>query len=699
MSFVPMGKTVWLTRATVLAGLAVGAALTAVGDVRYVDALDLSGAYNGRGDRTGVRQTIVGTPLTVAEKAFARGIGARAEGAVGFRLDGRATALDARVGVDDCARRLKRGDRQVQMVFRVWADGKVAWRSPSLREGMQPVEVHVDLAGVRELVLETSSDAPWAAFDAAYGDWLDARITCADDARIEPLAGPEAMRQLGILTPTEKPEPQINGADIWGVRPGRPIVFRVATSGERPLRFTAKGLPDGVTLDPDKGILRGTAPAQKGDYDIEVTAENAKGRATRTIRLAVGDTIALTPPMGWNSWNIWGSRFTGEHAREAARALDATGLGDHGWAYINLDDFWEMNNAPQNKDRPELRGPARDAEGRILPNPSFPDMKGLTDDIHALGFRAGLYSSPGPTTCGGCEGSYGHELQDAAQWADWGFDYVKYDWCSYDEVIADERGGLPWHIGDWRDARGESKRRPYRLMQDCLKRQNRDILYSFCQYGMGHAEEWARETGANAWRVWEDMKDSWPWMWRSVESRLGAENYWKWSGPGCWIDLDMMIVGDQGSCGFTHPTFLTPNEQYTHVSLWCMLGSPLLIGCDLTKLDAFTRSLLVNDEVLAVSQDRLGKIARRIRRTDAEEVWARPLVGGFTAVALVNKYPFAREITVTFEELGLGGGERWVKDLWRQKCEGRHAGAYTALVPPHATKLVKTRAVDCPKCE
>ena len=208
----------------------------------------------------------------------------------------------------------------------------------------------------------------------------------------------------------------------------------------------------------------------------------------------------------------------------------------------------------------------------------------------------------------------------------------------------------------------------------------------------------ARETGASTWRVWEDMKDSWAWMWRSVESRLGAENYWKWSGPGCWIDLDMMLVGDQGSCGYVHPSFLTPNEQYTHVSLWCMLGSPLLIGCDLTKLDGFTRSLLVNDEVLAVSQDRLGKIARRIRRTDAEEVWACPLSGGFTAVALVNKYPFAREITVTFAELGLGG-ERWVKDLWTQKCEGRHSGSYTVLVPPHATKLVKTRPVDCPKCE
>ena len=276
----------------------------------------------------------------------------------------------------------------------------------------------------------------------------------------------------------------------------------------------------------------------------------------------------------------------------------------------------------------------------------------------------------------------------------------KYDWCFYDEVIREARGGRPWYSADdnWRDVPDEIKPKPYLLMRDSLLKQDRDILYSFCQYGMGHSEEWGRAAGANALRIWEDMKDSWPWMWRSVEARVGAENYWKWAGPGFWIDLDMMIVGDQSSCGFTHPTFLTPNEQYTHVSLWCMLGSPLLIGCDLTKLDAFTRGLLANDEVIAVSQDRLGQVAKRIRRTDAEEVWARPLVGGFTAVALVNKYPFAREITVTFAELGLGG-ERWVKDLWTQKCEGRHSGSYTAFVPAHATKLFKTRAVDCPKCD
>ena len=234
-------------------------------------------------------------------------------------------------------------------------------------------------------------------------------------------------------------------------------------------------------------------------------------------------------------------------------------------------------------------------------------------------------------------------------------------------------------------------------MGECLKKQKRDILYSFCQYGMAHTEEWGEKVGGQCWRSWEDLKDSWAWMELAVESRINGE-YWKWSKPGWWADPDMMIVGQQFSFGSDHPTYLTPNEQYTHVSLWAMFGSPLLIGCDLTTMDAFTRNLLVNDEVIAVSQDRLGKCGRRIRHTDAESVWTRPLVGNFTAVALVNRYPFAREIKLPLADVGLDG-ECWVKDLWTQKCEGKHSGFYAVTVPPHATKLVKMRPVDCRKCD
>ena len=686
------------------------ALFAADGAVRYVDSFDLSGSTCGLGKRLLPLKSVDGHSLAVSGKVYARGFGTRPESAILFRADGKVEAFDALVAIDDDAKGAGSGKSYGQPTaqFRVWADGRVVWSSGNLKLGQQPVAAHVELAGAKEIVLETTGGSEWTAYDAANADWLDARFTCADDAKLEAVNDPALTVQLGILTPPVKPEPQINGADIWGVRPGHPVIFRVATSGERPVKFSAKGLPEGVAID-EKGVLRGVAPEAPGNYDVEVTAENAKGKATRTIRLAVGDTIALTPPLGWNSWNTLAYRLTQEKAMAAAKAMDASGLADHGWSYVNLDDWWQMNTSgcarveSRKQDlggREDVVGPARDADGKIIPNRSFPDMKGLTEYIHSLGLKAGLYSSPGPLTCGRCEGSYGHELQDAESWAEWGFDYVKYDWCSFGDIFM-KAEKVKTEEEKERDARkgySENGARPYRLMNECLKKQKRDILYSFCQYGLEHAELWAREAGANCWRSWGDLKDSWHWMELALEGRIGADNYWKYNGPGCWADPDMMIVGQQFSFGSDHPTYLTPNEQYTHVSLWAMVGSPLLIGCDLTTLDDFTKNLLMNDEVIAVSQDRLGKTARRIRHADAESVWTRPLANGFTAVALVNRYPFAREIKVSFEELGLDG-ECWVKDLWRQKCEGKHSGFYFATVPAHATKFVKMRSVDCRKCD
>ena len=677
--------------------------------LKSVDSFDLSGATCGLGMRPKSNVTVDGNPLTVGGKVYERGIGTRPEGAILFRSNGKVSSFDALVAIDDSAKDAGSGKSYGKPTarFRVWADSKVVFDSGDIKLGQEPVAVHVELSGAREIALETTGGGSWTAFDAAYADWLDARFTCGEDTELTPVKDPRLTRQLGILTPPEKDEPQINGADIFGVRPGHPVIFRVATSGVRPMKFTAKNLPDGVTLD-GKGVLRGTAPNVPGAYDIEVTAENAKGKAVRTIRLAVGDRLALTPPMGWNSWNTLCYRLTQEKAMAAAKAMDESGLADHGWAYVNLDDWWEMNNSGCERvemrksdfgGREDVIGPARDESGRILSNRSFPDMKGLTDYVHSFGLKAGLYSSPGPLTCGKCEGSYGHELQDAERWAEWGFDYVKYDWCSYGDVFMRETGADKFHDKELFEDMSvrEAYIKPYRLMGECLNRQKRDIVFSFCQYGMAHTEIWGDKVGGQCWRSWDDLKDSWQWMELAVEGRIGAE-HWKYNKPGWWADPDMMIVGQQYSFGSDHPTYLTPNEQYTHVSLWAMLGSPLMIGCDLTTMDEFTKRLLVNDEVIAVSQDRLGKTARRIRHEDAESVWVRPLVNGFKAVALVNRYPFAREIRVSFEELGLSG-ECWVKDLWTQKCEGKHSGFYVANVPAHAVKLFKTRPVDCRKCE
>ena len=544
----------WIKRGIPLAALlACGCAIEGdrpdaealVTNVAFVDKFDLSGATCGMGKRVRACQSVDGHPLTVGGVKYESGFGTHPESAILFRADGKVLAFDALVAIDDDAATAGSGKSYGKPIaqFRVWADGRVVWSSGELKLGQKPVEAHVDLAGAREIVLETTGGGEWSAFDATNADWLDARFTCEGKAKLEVVKDAALTRQLGILTPPEKPEPQINGADIWGVRPGHPVIFRVATSGARPIKFSAKNLPDGVTLD-EKGVLRGTAPLKGGDYDIEVTAENAKGKATRTIRLAVGDTIALTPPLGWNSWNTLCYRLTQEKAMAAAKAMDESGLADHGWAYVNLDDWWEMNNSgcprveSRKQDfggREDVIGPARDANGKIIPNRSFPDMKGLTDYIHSLGLKAGLYSSPGPLTCGRCEGSYGHELQDAESWAEWGFDYVKYDWCTYGDIFKKETEGVS------EEDRIKAYAKPYRLMNECLKKQKRDILYSFCQYGMGHAELWARESGANCWRSFGDLKDAWHWMELALEGRIGADNYWKYNGPGCWADAQRAV--------------------------------------------------------------------------------------------------------------------------------------------------------------
>ena len=646
-----------------------------------VGTFDLSGASAGMGKKVEARGNGF---VTHPESAFA------------FRMNGKVTAFDATVAIAPEAVKAKTSGRQIKAVCRIWADGKIVWNSGVFAEGGKPVKVHVDLTGAEEVILETTSTAPWVAYEATVVEWRDAAFSYDRGAILEAVTDSAATRQLGVLTPKAKDSPVFNGAEVWGVRPGHPVIFRLPVSGVRPMHFTAKGLPAGVTLDAKKGVLGGIAPSKPGDYPIEVSVSNDKGFATKTITLKVGDAICLTPPMGWNSWNIWGRAFTGDHAKAAAQALDASGLADYGFAYVNLDDWWEMNNSKQNTDRPDLRGPARDKEGRILSNPSFPDMKGLTDTIHSYGFKAGLYSSPGPETCGGCEGSWQHEAQDAKRWADWGFDYVKYDWCSYGEIYRKETGHSTWD--QYKNTYHESFAKPYRLMGECLRKQDRDIVYSFCQYGLGEVQKWGREAGANCWRSWQDLKDTWPWMEVALEGYVPNVEFHKYVGPGFWFDPDMMIVGLQRSFGSTHPTYLTPNEQYTHVSLWCMVGSPLLIGTDLTQLDAFTKGLLMNHDVIAVSQDTLGSIARRAVHDDLHSVWVRKLANGDHALAVVNRYPLSRSFTVDLKALGLEG-EYVVRDCWRQADEGSVRDTFEAEIPPHATKLVRLARTDRPRGE
>ena len=470
-----------------------------------------------------------------------------------------------------------------------------------------------------------------------------------------------------ILTPGPSPLPRINGARVFGARPGNPFLYTVAATGTRPMRFSAQGLPAGLSLESATGRITGTLAAP-GTYRVTIQARNRLGTSERVLTIVSGNQVALTPPLGWNSWNCFASAVDDAKVRAAADAMVKSGLIDHGWTYINIDDCWEVK--PDTKDS-LLGGEPRTPEGKINTNRKFPDMKALGDYVHSRGLKLGIYSSPGPLTCAGFTASYKFEEQDAAQYDRWGIDYLKYDWCSYGSI---EKARTR-----------ESLERPYRLMRRALNGVHRDIVFSFCQYGMGNVWEWGGEAGGNSWRTTGDIEDTWESMSGIGFAQAGHEKFAK---PGNWNDPDMLVVGKVGWGPQLHPTRLTPNEQYTHITLWALLAAPLLIGCDMTQLDEFTASLLTNDEVLDVSQDPLGRQASRVSVNGDIEVWAKDMEDGSKAVGLFNRGRWKSDVPLLWSELGMTGTQS-VRDLWRQKNLGEFPAGITLPVARHGAVLLR----------
>ena len=481
-----------------------------------------------------------------------------------------------------------------------------------------------------------------------------------------------------ILTPQPGPIPRINGPKVFGVRPGHPILFTIPVTGTRPIQFTADHLPSGVKLDKTTGRLSGSI-ATAGEYSILLHARNKAGQADRPLRIIVGDKIALTPPMGWNSWNIYATKITQELVAANAKAMVTSGLIDHGWTYLNLDDCWQ--------------GARGGAFHGILPDSSiFPNMQALCDEVHGLGLKIGIYSTPWVE-------SYGHHIggsamnadglfertkeniprnkkqlpfaigttsflsNDVKQFTTWGFDYLKYDWNPIE---------VP-----------ETK-----AMYEALKNSARDVVLSLSNSApFAGAADWA--VWSNCWRTGGDIRDNW----NSLKSRLFTQDKWApYAGQGHWNDPDMMIVGYVGWGKEPRPSLLTPDEQYTHVSAWCLMSVPLLLGCDMTKMDPFTLSLLTNDEVLALNQDPLGKQATVVARQGDAGIMAKDLEDGSKAVGLFNPgdSTASQKVVLHWSDLGITG-KYIVRDLWRQKDLGVFENEFAADVRKHGVVLVSLR--------
>jgi alpha-galactosidase len=547
-----------------------------------------------------------------------------------------------------------------------------------------------------------------------------------------------------ILTPREPHTPRINGPSVYGQRPGSPFLFTIPATGDRPMTFAADGLPEGLKLDPNTGRISGMA-ATAGTYSVMLTAENALGRATRNFKIVIGEQIALTPPMGWNSWNSWAGRVDQDKVLQSAKFLISTGLVNHGWTYVNIDDTWQGTRT----------GP----DHALQANEKFPDMPGLCEQIHQLGLKAGIYSTPWITSYANYPGGSSDDAEgvwdkatmgngnfhhlgnnhfiaaDAKEWAGWGFDYLKYDWSPNDTTSAEE-------------------------VSTALRQSGRDIVLSLSNTApFNHAADWANL--ANAWRVTGDIGDLWgrapDYHHGIAEIGFGEDQWAPYGGPGHWNDPDMLVVGYVTLGAPIHPTRLTPDEQYTHISMWCLLSAPLLIGCEMDQLDSFTLNLLTNDEVLSVDQDALGKSAVRVsgpvfqppppvggrgappppngnlsfqeqialsdalRKALSEEdpavkkilerypnyallsnvnmtsnpggnglVYAKPLEDGTMAVGLFNVGPRPEKVTAAWADLGLTGWQV-VRDLWRQQDLGTFDTAFAQTVPAHGVVLVKIK--------
>jgi alpha-galactosidase len=355
--------------------------------------------------------------------------------------------------------------------------------------------------------------------------------------------------------------------------------------------------------------------------------------------------LAKTPPMGWNSWNKFGSRVDDASVRAMADAMVSSGMKDAGYVYVNIDDTWQGE---------------RDAKGNIHPNKKFPDMKALAGYVHSKGLKLGIYSSPGPNTCAGYEGSHGHEAQDAKTYAAWGIDYLKYDWCGARNLYTDAE-----------------MRAVYQKMGQALQASGRPILYSLCQYGRAYVWEWGAKVGGNAWRTTGDIKDTWDSM-----SNIGfnQSEIAQYAGPGHWNDPDMLEIGNGG---------MNEDEYRTHMSLWAISAAPLLAGNDLRTMTPAIKEILTNREVIAVDQDKAGKQGMLFKQNGEIEIFGRRLDGADRAVGVFNRSAAETTVKLTWTEIGFNAAPAKVRDLWAHADAGGNGPAYSIKIPPHGVVLLR----------
>jgi alpha-galactosidase len=414
---------------------------------------------------------------------------------------------------------------------------------------------------------------------------------------------------------------------------------------ERTVKYEGKLVGDELQLGtrrnadaPLTALVAHRAPAGEGAYPAKLPLP--------ALHKVPDNGLARTPPMGWNSWNKFAGRVDDPGVRSMADAMASNGMKDAGYLYINIDDTWEAG---------------RDANGNIVTNKKFPDMKALADYVHSKGLKIGIYSSPGPETCAGYPGTYGHEEQDAKTWAAWGIDYIKYDWCSARNIYTDEE-----------------MQAVYQKMGDALRAAGRPIVYSLCQYGRADVWKWGPDVGGNLWRTTGDIRDTWASM---TNIGFKQDELAPWAKPGHFNDPDMLEIGNGG---------MNDDEYRTHMSLWSILAAPLLAGNDLRDVPPNIFAILTNRDVIAIDQDKAAKQGSRVWQSGEQEIWVRRLDGGDRAVAIFNRGAAPAAVNVQWASLKMSPPTA-VRDLWTHQDEHFTGAEHSVTVPSHAVVMWRVK--------
>ncbi len=659
-----------------------------------LSSLDLTKATQGYGTPR-VDKSIDGHPLTLGGKTYAHGFGTHARGLLAVVLDGGAKRFTATVGIDDEAGR--RGSAEFQVIG---DNRKTLWTSGVLRGGQPPKTVDVDVTGQKMVLLRVTDGGDGTDYD--HADWADARFEVAG---VSPHTLALTAREPVIAFSSAPAAPEINGPTVVGVQPGLPFLWKIPALSGRPLSFSAD-LPGGLALSPS-GVITGTL-AKPGDYAVRVTARNGAGMASRTVHFVVGPMLARTPPMGWNSYDAYGSRVTEEQTLANARYLRQN-MQPFGWQYVVVDYRWYDPNAATAHDAGDPGETlTMDANGRLLPSPnrfpsaaSGPGFKGLADQVHAMGLRFGIHIMRGiprnavaanlpiegspykaadaantTDTCPWCPDMFGVRGDTPAGqayydslfrlYASWGVDFVKMDDTS-----------RPYHTAE------------IEAVRKSIDKCGRSIVYSLSPGATPITQAAHVITHANMWRESDDFWDGWDAL--DHEFTLGAQ-WHDYAAPGHWPDGDMLPLGHLSlggrPVGADRQTRFTHNEQMTLVSLWSLLPSPLIVGANLPDNDPWTLALLTNPEVLAVNQDSLGAAGGPVSQQDGLEVWSKKLADGSLAVGLFNRSDLEETVTADWPKMGLTGRYA-VRDLWLRKDLGRFGDKYAASIPSHGVILLR----------